>query len=166
MDNKNNAFDEELRDPVSGNEIEADELAVYAAGLTHPEDLELEAILAEDWDSVPDQDLPEMTPEEALNQFLYGDDDTELPAEENLEDAPTQVISMAAAEEAQEDDAPAFEEEEEDAEMEDDFQEDEEEALEEAYNTSRRCNRRKGRNCQTSRSNRRMPCKESIYFSR
>lgn len=132
MDNKNNAFDEELREPVSGNEIEADELAVYAAGLTHPEDLELEAILAEDWDSVPDQELPEMTPEEALNQFLYGDDDTELPAEENLEDAPTQVISMAAAEEAQEEDAPAFEEEEEDAEMEDDFQEDEEGALEEA----------------------------------
>lgn len=92
MENKNNDFQEELQDPVTGNEIEADELAVYTAGLTHPDDLELENILAEDWDSVPDQEEPAMTPEEALNQFLYG----EAEEETVLEDAPTQVISIDA----------------------------------------------------------------------
>ena len=90
MENKNNAFDEDLVNPVSGNEIDADELAVYAAGLVHPDELELESILAEDWDSVPDQEEPAMTPEEALNQFLYGDDE----AAATLEDAPTQVIPI------------------------------------------------------------------------
>lgn len=90
MENKNHDFQEELHDPVTSDEIEADELAVYTAGLTHPDDLELEKILAEDWDSVPDQDEPAMTPEEALNQFLYGEDENEVV----LEDAPTQVISM------------------------------------------------------------------------
>ena len=98
MDNKNNAFDEELQNPVSGNEIEADELAVYTAGLTHPDDLELEAILAEDWDSVPDQEEPALTPEEALNQFLYGDDEDASLPEEFPEAEPTQVISLTSEE--------------------------------------------------------------------
>ena len=90
MENKNNAFDEDLVNPVSGEEIEADELAVYTAGLTRPDELELESILAEDWDSVPDQEEHTMTPEEALNQFLYGSDEYAV----TLEDAPTQVINI------------------------------------------------------------------------
>ena len=111
---RNEEFENVLQDPELSPELGPDEMAVHTAGLTHPGDLELERILAEDWDSVPDHQEEALTPEEALNQFLYGDDDTELPAEENLEDAPTQVISMAAVEEAQEEDAPAFEEEDED----------------------------------------------------
>ena len=35
-------------------ELTADELAMSSAGLTSPEDAELEKILAEDWDSIPD----------------------------------------------------------------------------------------------------------------
>ena len=110
MENKNNAFDEDLVNPVSGDEIEVDELAVYTAGLTHPDELELESILAEDWDSVPDQEEPAMTPEEALNQFLYGDDEDAVA----LEDAPTQVISIDAVTEevAEEEQASDAEEEE------------------------------------------------------
>ena len=68
-------FENVLQDPELGLEIGPDEMAVHTAGLTHPNDLELEQILAEDWDSVPDQEVPEMTPEEALNQFLYGEDE-------------------------------------------------------------------------------------------
>ena len=100
---KKNPFADVLADPATGVELGPDELAIHIAGLTHPDDLELESILAEDWDSIPDQELPEMTPEEALNQFLYGDDEgnpftqeaqEELPPEEK----PTQVISVAEIE--------------------------------------------------------------------
>ena len=57
-------FDNVLQDPDLNHEIGPDEMAVHTAGLTHPNDLELERILAEDWDSIPDQELPAMTPEE------------------------------------------------------------------------------------------------------
>lgn len=40
--------------PLATEEIGADEHAVSSAGLTHPDDLELEKILAENWDDVPD----------------------------------------------------------------------------------------------------------------
>ena len=43
--------------PVS-EEIGPDEQAIASVKLTHPNDLELERILAEDWDSVPDPELP------------------------------------------------------------------------------------------------------------
>lgn len=93
MNKKNKDFENVLQDPALNSEIGPDEMAVHTAGLTHPNDLELERILAEDWDSVPDQEVPEMTPEEALNQFLYGDDEDTVPAAE-----PTQVIPVAAEE--------------------------------------------------------------------
>lgn len=47
-----NTWSEEIID--SPKELGPDEAAVQSAGLTHPDDLELEQILAEDWDSVPD----------------------------------------------------------------------------------------------------------------
>lgn len=108
MDNKHTSdFDSVLQDPELGHEIGPDEMAVHTAGLTHPNDLELERILAEDWDSVPDQEIPEMTPEEALNQFLYGDEDEEttqtIPEVPEAEpyypeaasEEPTQVIPVS-----------------------------------------------------------------------
>lgn len=83
-------FENVLQDPELGLEIGPDEMAVHTAGLTHPNDLELEQILAEDWDSVPDQEVPEMTPEEALNQFLYGEDEDSTQV---LPDAPEEITS-------------------------------------------------------------------------
>ena len=71
----NEDFENVLQDPELSPELGPDEMAVHTAGLTHPDDLELERILAEDWDSVPDQQEEAMTPEEALNQFLYGEED-------------------------------------------------------------------------------------------
>lgn len=71
----NEDFENVLQDPELSPELGPDEIAVHTAGLTHPDDLELERILAEDWDSVPDQQEEAMTPEEALNQFLYGEED-------------------------------------------------------------------------------------------
>lgn len=85
-----------LQDPELGQELGPDEMAVHTAGLTHPDDLELERILAEDWDSIPDQEEPAMTPEEALNQFLYGDDDN-AQAEVYTQE-PTQVIPSSSEE--------------------------------------------------------------------
>ena len=56
MDNKqnnlpedNNWLDEILGTANTAKELGPDELAIQAAGLTHPNDLELEKILAEDW---------------------------------------------------------------------------------------------------------------------
>lgn len=80
-----------LEDPNLADEIGPDEAAVYAAGLTHPDDLALESILSEDWDSVPEPPAP--TPEEALNQFLMEEDDIPIDHEEAVvSDEPTQVI--------------------------------------------------------------------------
>ena len=79
---RNEDFDNVLQDPELGQEIGADEWAVHTAGLTHPDDLELENILAEDWDSVPDHEEVPLTPEEALNQFLYEEDEGTVPEEE------------------------------------------------------------------------------------
>ena len=78
---RNEEFENVLQDPELSPELGPDEMAVHTAGLTHPDDLELERILAEDWDSVPDHQEEAMTPEEALNQFLYGEED-DAPAEE------------------------------------------------------------------------------------
>ena len=118
---QNNAkeFMDVLQDPALGEEIGADEAAVRAAGLTHPDDVELENILAEDWDSVPDLPEEEVFPEEAIDrkaepkeaieQESKAEEETvaEEPAEEpepaqetqeepavepSLQDAPTQVI--------------------------------------------------------------------------
>ena len=49
-----NWLDEILGTSDSVRELGPDELAIQAAGLTHPKDAQLEQILAEDWDSVPD----------------------------------------------------------------------------------------------------------------
>ena len=69
-----NWLDEILGTEVPLRELGPDELAVQAAGLTHPDDLELEKILSEDWDSVPD--LEDLEKAEAQN-----DPDWEEPAE-------------------------------------------------------------------------------------
>ena len=47
---KDNWLDEILGTTATMRELGPDELAVHAAGLAHPEDMELEKILAEDWD--------------------------------------------------------------------------------------------------------------------
>ena len=87
MSNKyNEDFENVLKDPALDQEITADEMAMRNSGLIHPDDLELERILAEDWDSVPDQDIPKMSLDDALNQFLYGDEDeTPVPEEPEQE---------------------------------------------------------------------------------
>lgn len=66
MDNKqvNPNPDDQWLDEILGisqmpQELGADELAVQAAGLTHPDDLELEQILSENWDSVAPDEEPE-----------------------------------------------------------------------------------------------------------
>ena len=83
----NEDFENVLQDPELDQEIVADEMALRDSGLINPADLELESILAEDWDSVPDQEIPETTLEDALNQFLYGDEDeTPIPEEPRQDD--------------------------------------------------------------------------------
>ena len=49
-----NWLDELLGSSAVPSEIGPDEQAISSAGLTHPDDLELEKILAENWDEVPD----------------------------------------------------------------------------------------------------------------
>lgn len=141
MDNKyNNDFQDVLQDPELGQELCADELAVHAAGLTHPNDVELENILAEDWDSVPDHEEPVRTPEDALNEFLYEED---VPEEEPVSfDAPTQVIPVVYEEESLE--APSEEELAEPQEDSDDGYYEEDEAEAEVFLPKGRPKRKKG----------------------
>ena len=99
---RNEDFEGLLQDPELNQEIGPDELAVQTAGLTHPDDLALEQILSEDWDSVPDHEEAPLTPEEALNQFLYENQDDD-PIEFN---APTLPLPDMSAETV---DAPDYE---------------------------------------------------------
>ena len=89
-------FENVLQDPELGQEIGADELAVHTAGLIHPNDVELENILAEDWDSVPEHKEEPVTPEEVLDQFLTAEDQAAISADyqEAVMDEPTQVIPV------------------------------------------------------------------------
>ena len=89
MSNRDKDFEALLQDPELNQEIGPDELAIHGAGLTHPDDLALEQILAEDWESVPDHEEQPLTPDEALNQFLYEEEETE---EVPVSMEPTQVI--------------------------------------------------------------------------
>lgn len=86
-----NWLDEILGEASTPKELGPDELAVQAAGLTHPNDLELEQILAEDWDSVPDLPLEEADSEPTV----------ELPQEPIPELAPeptAEYVQMPAEE--------------------------------------------------------------------
>lgn len=58
--NRNDWLDEVLGAANTPDEIGADEHAVHTAGLTHPNDLELERILAEDW--LNTESAPESAP--------------------------------------------------------------------------------------------------------
>lgn len=81
--NQRNLMDDILGASAVPEEIGADEHAVYTAGLTHPNDLELEKILSEDWlkDELPEPTItftqPEPAPQpapiqpEPLNEASY-----------------------------------------------------------------------------------------------
>ena len=85
-----------LEDPDVGLELGPDELAIHSAGLKHPDEMDLENILAEDWDSVPDHEEPVQIPED----MQYNEDarifEPAQPEEysEYLAEAPTQVIPV------------------------------------------------------------------------
>ena len=108
----NEDFENVLQDPELSPELGPDEMAVHTAGLTHPDDLALERILAEDWDSVPDHQEEAMTPEEALNQFLYGEED-DASAEEAVQEE-TEIQEQPESQE------PVAEEEYEESDFEED----------------------------------------------
>lgn len=108
----NEDFENVLQDPELSPELGPDEMAVHTAGLTHPDDLSLERILAEDWDSVPDHQEEAMTPEEALNQFLYGEED-DASAEEAVQEE-TEIQEQPESQE------PVAEEEYEESDFEED----------------------------------------------
>lgn len=57
-ENGSDWLDEVFGAMESGDELGPDILAITSARLTHPDDVELEKILAEDWDSVPDPEEP------------------------------------------------------------------------------------------------------------
>ena len=97
MDQNNEKdFQEVLQDPAVGEEIGADEAAVRAAGLTHPNDVELENILAEDWESVPD--LPEA--EAFLEETAGAAEEPAADEEVQEEAAPEEAVPVQEAEQA------------------------------------------------------------------
>ena len=69
---KDNWLDEILGTTATMRELGPDELAVHAAGLAHPEDMELEKILAEDWDNVPAEPVEASESGEELPQLSFG----------------------------------------------------------------------------------------------
>lgn len=85
MDNQNNipnpSEDQDWLDQILGEQapikqIGPDEHAVYSAGLTHPDDLELEQILAEGWQDDETTVLPEPTEEPTASQEIITEDNT------------------------------------------------------------------------------------------
>ena len=98
-----NWLDEMLGEAGTPKELGPDELAVQAAGLTHPDDLELEQILAEDWDSVPDLPQEEAALSEPAAENMPEPTDEVSP--ESAEDVP--VAEAAAVEEAPAAEVPA-----------------------------------------------------------
>ncbi len=104
-----NWLDEILGTNDTPQELGPDELAVHAAGLTHPDDMELEQILAENWDDeveVPAQEEPEQkteTPDpNEKTQFFVPISDTQVvsvPEETPVKPAPeTKKAKEAPAE--------------------------------------------------------------------
>ena len=99
MDNENRnpnpSDDSKWLDEILGigeeaQELGPDELAMQAAGLTHPNDMELEQILSEDWDSVPNpEELNETEPE---NEPLHSNAVTEDATQFYVPMTETQVV--------------------------------------------------------------------------
>lgn len=86
-------LDEILGTKETAKELTGDELAMAAAGLTSPEDAELEKILAEDWDSVPDMDsdpLPNQLSFDQTQAFTPPQEPEEVPEEELAANEPAQ----------------------------------------------------------------------------
>lgn len=80
-------LDDIMKTVDPAKELTGDELAMDAAGLTSPEDAELEKILAEDWDSVPDMEhaaLPDQLSFDQTQAFTP----PEAPEEEVKEEQP------------------------------------------------------------------------------
>lgn len=100
-----NWLDNILGTSTPSAELGVDELAVSAAGLTHPDDLELEKILAEDWDSVPDE-VTEEDPEQIsfLEQTQYFAPVTEEDLQQEV--AQQEILETPQEPEIQEDPAP------------------------------------------------------------
>ncbi len=111
-----NWLDDLLGTSQTAKELGPDELAVQAAGLTHPDDLELEKILSEDWNSVPDLE-PAQAPvqAEAAVPAFQTENDFEIDfsqdelfqesfASENSTDIPPEVVTDAVIDE----EAPLF----------------------------------------------------------
>lgn len=75
-------------------ELGPDEVAVHSAGLTHPDDLELEKILSEDWDQAPAE--PEVSPEPAEGDTQFFQPVVpEVPAEpEPKEETPAEPVKV------------------------------------------------------------------------
>ena len=102
MDNQNNQplspenqkwLDDLLANPAPAPEIQVDEDAVAAVGLTHPDDLELESILSEDWSDA--EDLPDLMDQPTLAMDPIKVD--EVPAVEVSEE-PAPVVEDAPVE--------------------------------------------------------------------
>ena len=84
-------LDEILGTTDSPKELTGDELAMAAAGLTSPADAELEKILAEDWNSVPDAEsdvLPEQLSFDETQAFTPPAVQEESPKEEPVCEEP------------------------------------------------------------------------------
>jgi UPF0755 protein len=100
MEKNYNPDEYTLQDPAAAEEIGADELAVHTAGLTHPNDVELENILAEDWDSVPAQDNS-AADADADAQTRYLPDTEQANYTPAAVEEPTQIVSVSDAESAE-----------------------------------------------------------------
>ena len=82
MDHQNNTpenqdwLDDILGAPAPVEQIGPDEHAISSAGLTHPNDLELEKILAEDWEGDETRVLPDTSETAAAAEEVPADDST------------------------------------------------------------------------------------------
>ena len=108
MEHKNNSpesqkeenwLDDVLISPIPTEEIGADEKAVSAAGLTHPDDLELERILAESWDEVETSEDASVAAEQPAELEMLVEEDSPVLEEDTAEpvEEPQSVVSKETA---------------------------------------------------------------------
>ena len=133
-----------LEDPEIGLELGPDELAIHSAGLKHPDEMELENILAENWDSVSDHEEEVLLPKEASYEENAQVFESAEEYPEYLVDAPTQVIPVPSEEWTEEDLMQQSSEEEFDPEYAGEDEEYEEEMVEKTPVRKGRPKRKKG----------------------
>lgn len=94
-------FDQFLKDPAPAPEIEPDQQAIKSAKLRHPDELDIENILAEDWSEPQEEIIPEelLSTPQPVNQGEIPAEPQPTAQEEVMVDSPKDMVEEVFEEE-------------------------------------------------------------------